>query len=140
MDTLDTALDNLSAHHDEGVKKKLSDADVHPVFTPSQCTDVVAPGGHHAGERMKDAMRVMYEAEMDNNIENWEEGGLSAAERRIYIVTWVAEAWKVMQIMPVASVHQNGLCGCWRRTGQRKRTTFPFRTLAKTRCNDSRLL
>jgi hypothetical protein len=93
-------LDNLSAHHDERVKNKLSDADVYPVFTPSQCTDVVAPGDHHVGQWMKDAMRVMYEAEMDNNIENWEEGGLSAAERRIYIVTWVAEAWKVMQTMP----------------------------------------
>jgi hypothetical protein len=57
---------------------------------------------------MKDAMRVMYEAEMDNNIESWEEVGLSAAERRIYIVTWVAEAWKVMQTN--ARVHQKVYC------------------------------
>jgi hypothetical protein len=94
-------LDNLGAHHDIDIKTKLVAADIYPVFAPSQCTDVVAPVDHHVGQWMKEAMAVMYEHELERNREAWENGELTAAERRIYIVNWVGTAWEVLKTMPV---------------------------------------
>ena len=90
-------MDNLGAHHNMVIKQTLYDHDVYPVFTPSQCTDVVAPVDHHVGAWMKQCMSQLYEKELEDNIELWEDGGLSAAERRIYIVNWVASAWKCLK-------------------------------------------
>jgi hypothetical protein len=39
-------LDNLGAHHNSDIKAKLVAADVFPAFTPSQCSDVIAPGDY----------------------------------------------------------------------------------------------
>jgi hypothetical protein len=89
-------MDNLGAHHNTVIKQKLYDNHVWPVFTPSQCTDVVAPVDHHIGAWMKHAMSYMYEEELEKNLERWEDGGLSAAERRVYIANWVAVAWSTL--------------------------------------------
>ena len=85
-------LDNLGAHHNIDVKRKLVAANVYPVFTPSQCTDVVAPVDHHVGAWILGAMAVLYEHALERNREAWENGELTAAERRIYIVNWVGGA------------------------------------------------
>jgi len=49
---------------------------------------------------MKEAMAVLYEHELERNLEQWENGELTAAERRIYIAHWVEPAWDVMKTMP----------------------------------------
>jgi hypothetical protein len=49
---------------------------------------------------MKEAMAVLYEMELERNREAWENGELTAAERRIYIVIWVGTAREVLQTMP----------------------------------------
>ena len=46
---------------------------------------------------MKQCMSYLYEAELETNLEKWEDGGLSAPERRVYIVNWVAAAWSTLQ-------------------------------------------
>ena len=93
-------LDNLGAHHNSDSKAKLVAADVFPVFTPSQCTDVIASVGHHVGQWMKEAMAVLYEHELERNLELWENGELTAAESRIYIANWVGTAWTVLKTRP----------------------------------------
>jgi hypothetical protein len=90
-------LDNLGAHHNTAIKAKLAANGVIPVFTPSQCTDVVAPVDHHIGAWMKQCMSYLYERELELNLNRWEDGGLSAAERRIFIVNWVACAWESLK-------------------------------------------
>ena len=90
-------MDNLGAHHNSAIKAKLYANDVWPVFTPSQCTDVVAPVDHHIGAWMKQCMSYLYESELEANLDEWEDGGLSAAERRVFIVNWVASAWSGLQ-------------------------------------------
>jgi hypothetical protein len=54
-------LDNLGAHHDSNIIIQLVAADVFPVFTSSQCTDVIAPVDHHVGAWMKEAMAVLHQ-------------------------------------------------------------------------------
>jgi hypothetical protein len=50
---------------------------------------------------MKEAMSVLYDQELTSHLEDWEDGGgLTTAERRIYIVNWVAIAWDVLKTMP----------------------------------------
>ena len=93
-------LDNLGAHLNSDIKAKLVAADVFPVFTPSQCTDVIAPVDHHIGQWMKEATAMMYEHELERNLEQWENGELTAAERRIYIANWIGTAWEVLKTMP----------------------------------------
>ena len=93
-------VDNIGAHHDSNIKTKLVAADVFPVFTPTQCKDVISPVDHHVGNWMKEAMAVMYGHELERNLEMWENGELTAAERRIYIANWVGTAWTELKTMP----------------------------------------
>ena len=90
-------MDNLGSHHNTGIKETLYDNNVYPVYTPSQCTDVVAPVDHHIGAWMKQCMSHLYEYELQHNLEVWEDGGLTASERRVYIVNWVATAWEALK-------------------------------------------
>jgi hypothetical protein len=63
-------------------------------------TGRAVPVDHHIGAWMKEAMAVLYEHELERNLEQWENGELTAAERRIYIANWVGTAWTVLKTMP----------------------------------------
>ena len=74
---------------------------IEPVFTPSACTDIVAPVDHHVGKRLKDLIALHYHACMEVEPDAWckspTEGGLHEWERRVYMATWLAAAWEELR-------------------------------------------
>jgi hypothetical protein len=75
---------------------------IHPVYTPPNCTDVVAPVDHHVGRKLKGLIEDFYHAAMAINRDAWcnppgIHGGLEAWERRVLMTCWVARAWAIIQ-------------------------------------------
>lgn len=64
-------------------------------------------------------MAVLYEHELERNLEAWENGELTAAERRIYIANWVGTAWSVLKTMPDYISHSSPPAGSWPKMGRR---------------------
>ena len=74
--------------------------DVYPVYTPEGTTDVTAPVDHHVGCFIKGLMQKLWTTELTTNYALWTEGedamhGLNATYRRMLLVQWSAEAWRV---------------------------------------------
>ena len=70
----------------------MTDKNIYGVYTPVNCTDVVAPIDHHVGARMKNIIKKLYVRDFAANIDQWTYH-LSASQRRVYIANWVSEAW-----------------------------------------------
>ena len=68
-----------------------------PAFTPANCTDCTSPVDHHVGKAIKDIIATKYEAEYEENEDEWhkpkKEGGLSDKKKRMLVAKWASEAW-----------------------------------------------
>ena len=49
---------------------------------------------------MKQCMSHLYEYELQDNLQMGQDGGLTASERRVYIVNWVSSAWEALKRKP----------------------------------------
>ena len=67
------------------------------VYTPVNCTDVTAPIDHHVGARLKSIISGLYVRDFSRNMERWLDH-LTAGERRMYIASWVVEAWDLLKV------------------------------------------
>ena len=70
----------------------MTEKKIYGVYTPVNCTDVVAPIDHHVGARMKNIIKKLYVRDFAANLDQWSYH-LSASQRRVYIANWVGEAW-----------------------------------------------
>jgi hypothetical protein len=90
-------MDRHGAQKTERFREMLDGYRVVPVYTPPDCTDVVAPVDHHVGAQFKRIMSRYYHAQVAKNQDSWnlppKEGGLSASMRRQYMACWAAAAW-----------------------------------------------
>ena len=75
---------------------------IEAVYTPTNCTDVVAPIDHHVGAALKRIIGKLYHAALEANKDQWcnppGQGGLEAWERRVFIASWIVQAWDIMQV------------------------------------------
>ena len=82
-------------------RARSTQANIVPLYTPPDCTDVTAPCDHHVFARMKHIINTFYEAELEINHSLWcnppSHGGLHAYQRRIYLATWTALAWQILR-------------------------------------------
>lgn len=82
-------------------QKKMHASRVHPVYTPADCTDCVAPVDHHVGARVKTIMGWLYHAELEEYRDLWslppDLGGLQCWQRRVKMATWLAVAWSIVR-------------------------------------------
>ena len=82
-------------------KQKMDNAQVQGVYTPADCTDMVAPCDHHVGARLKHIVSAFYHAELEEHRDDWcnppTQGGLKAWQRRVKMATWVACAWSILK-------------------------------------------
>jgi hypothetical protein len=54
--------------------------------------------GSKLGSRLDNLRAVLYSSyELERNLKVWEDGELTACERRIFIVNWVASAWGALK-------------------------------------------
>ena len=69
-------------------------------YTPSSCTDVVAPVDHHIGANLKQMMSGFYHEELRLNYDQWVDEGISAGECRMLMLEWLLLSWKAMCAHP----------------------------------------
>ena len=74
---------------------------IYPVYTPPDCTDVVAPCDHHVGAYFKKIMSRFYHQALEDNYDEWCSpvgmGGLTASQRRIHMTIWAAATWVILK-------------------------------------------
>lgn len=66
-------------------------------YGPSGCTDHWQPVDHHIGKLLKDFIYNEYETMMEEEGDKWENGKISAGEKRILITRWPGAAWEKLR-------------------------------------------
>ena len=89
-------MDNHGAQQTLKFRQELALKNIHPAYTPPDCTDLVSPCDHHVGKALKDIMAIFYHKELEENREQWCGNGLSRSERRMKMAVWAAAAWGVV--------------------------------------------
>jgi hypothetical protein len=88
-------LDNLGAHCHLSFKEKArKESNSLLIFTPEDCTDVVAVTDQGLGQKVKSRMRQKFDDDYDENPDRWEDGKVTIAERRALMVKWLSETWQ----------------------------------------------
>lgn len=91
-------MDNLRTQTSTEFKQTCSDLGVDPWFLPKNCTDIIQPVDAGYGRELKRQIAYSFQewTENDDNLDRWEDGNLTAGDRRILITHWVANAVKVV--------------------------------------------
>jgi hypothetical protein len=93
-------LDGLAAQKTTGFLEKAVDHDVLPVYTPPDCTNVIAPCDHHVFLRLKELLKAFYRQISQTQRAVWADcknnDSLSQSNKRIQIAQWVSVAWTDM--------------------------------------------
>ena len=89
-------LDNLDAHVDMPFRAALRELQTLAWYLPPGCTDFLQPVDAGAGRLI---VTLYLEAQdiwldIDENLELWEAGKLTAAQRRILMTRWLGAAWE----------------------------------------------
>ncbi len=66
--------------------------DILPVYTPSQCTDVVSPVDRHMAQNIKQRIKGFFDDAYEADVDKWDEG-LSSGEKRMLVASWASRAW-----------------------------------------------
>jgi hypothetical protein len=94
-------MDNHGSQRTHTFQSRMDDLDIVGLYTPVDCTDVVAPVDHHVGARLKKCVAALYHYEFEQNRDKWcnppQFGGLEEWERRVYMATWVSAAWSLIK-------------------------------------------
>ena len=79
-------------------KRKCAEKKIYLIYTPPNCTDVVAPAvDHHVGAALKAKIRVRYITHLRRNFRRWRQpsaqGGFSESEKRMLLSAFTEEAY-----------------------------------------------
>ena len=85
--TIMLGLDNYGPQQLTGFKAQCKALDILPVYTPTYCTDVVAPVDRHLGRFVKRIAKHLFKGTLIVELENWRDGLTSAEERRVQMAT-----------------------------------------------------
>ena len=88
--------DNLDAQTQPEFLEKLRAVSCSRFLTPPECTDLTQAVDAGLGRNVKVLTAKEFECwlEYDENLEKWEDGKLSASDKRILITHWVGAAWE----------------------------------------------
>ena len=87
-------LDRLPAQSTAYFLKTCAELNIIPVYTPPDCTDVVAPIDHHLGAQLKRLMQGCYK----EAVENFRSASTSQFQRRVMMAGRLSGAWKSMTL------------------------------------------
>jgi hypothetical protein len=66
---------------------------IHPIYTPANCTDCVSPVDRNVGAWLKQRAYALQDEELEDNDEWCKEDGLSVSQKRKLCAKWLAQAW-----------------------------------------------
>ena len=90
-------LDNWECQNSETFHAKADRLGISLVYTPENCTDLVAVTDAGLGNEVKKRMVKFYKSDLESSPERlyqWKNGKVSASERRILYTKWLAESWE----------------------------------------------
>lgn len=92
-------LDNHGPQMTRRFRRKLSQHNKRPAYTPPCCTDIVSPSDHNVGAELKRIVTEFYRIDFEANLTAWTSanGRLEESEKRMKLATWVASAWAIVR-------------------------------------------
>jgi hypothetical protein len=95
-------LDGHGAQLTTAFKRTCAEKNIFLLYTPPNCTDIVAPVDHHVGAALKAKIRSRYIAHLRQNFRRWRiqasEGGFTDSARRMLLAGFVDEAYRELKI------------------------------------------
>ena len=86
--------DMHTAQQTDAVKRLLVNKKTFLVNVPPGCTSRVQPLDVSVNKPFKNRVREQFEKHLDENLDRYVEGKLTASERRVLTTKWVANAWE----------------------------------------------
>jgi hypothetical protein len=88
-------MDGLPAQKTPEFLRKTVESNILPIYTPPDCTDVVAPCDHHVFLRLKELIKAFYKEMSQVNRDLWarDSAALSDSRKRVLVAQWVSRAW-----------------------------------------------
>jgi hypothetical protein len=90
-------LDGLPAQKTAKFLDTATESNIIPMYTPPDCTDVIAPCDHHVFLTLKNMIKAFYrkmsQALRDLWADSRDNGSLCPSNKRIQIAQWVSAAW-----------------------------------------------
>ena len=81
------------AQQTDGVKALLKKKNTELVNVPPGCTSQVQPLDVSFNKPSKDVVRQQFEKHLEENLQRYTEGKISAPERRLLVTKWVGKVW-----------------------------------------------
>ena len=78
---------------------------------PPGCTSQVQPRDVSFNNPFKDAVKQQFEKHLEENLQQYTEGKISASERRVLVTKWVGKAWTEVGSNRDMVVHSFKKCG-----------------------------
>ena len=92
-------LDVHRAQKTEEIQKYLRDeCKTEPIFVPAGTTSMVQPVNVIFNRPFKEAIDAMANSHVQENLEDYVRGRITASERRILFTTWVGKAWEEISV------------------------------------------
>ena len=105
-------LDLHKAQKTDHVKELLKECHTTPIFVPAGCTSIVQPLDVSFNAPFKKKVESAALQHMQDNLDEYLNGKITAGERRILLTKWVGEAWEELaknQEMIVRSFKKCGI-------------------------------
>ena len=90
-------MDGHGAQMTRRFQERCDELNIIPVYTPPNCTDVVAPVDAGCGATLKMLANMLYEADYEQKHKIYEDEGIKAKEKRMQAAMRVMAAWNVMK-------------------------------------------
>ena len=108
-------LDNWECQNSDTFHQKADKMGISLVYTPENCTDLVAVTDAGPGNEIKRRMVALYKKDLESSPERlnmWKNGKVSASERRILYTKWLGESWE-----DFTQNHQDQITKAFKRCG-----------------------
>jgi hypothetical protein len=90
-------MDGHGAQMTRRFQERCRELDIIPIYTPPNCTDVVAPVDAGCGATLKSLSNILYQADYEKNHNIYEDEGIADKEKRMQAAMRVVAAWSVMK-------------------------------------------